>query len=151
MIFGPLSESAGVQNGAQNRPSGAKMPIQKLRGCSQKRSWNRLASRIVFGALLAPTLVDFGWNFDEMSMKVCIIFRDLLLHFSRIFLPTPAQANFQNKQKPAETRPLSKRSVGSTPVNHNLQPPKRQQLQQTPSYKIGGGGTRAAWRIQITI
>ena len=31
----------------------------------------------------------------------------------------------------------------------NLQFPQRNQLQQTPSYKIGGGGARAARRIQI--
>ena len=31
----------------------------------------------------------------------------------------------------------------------NLQFAERNQLQQTPSYKIGGGGARAARRIQI--
>ena len=30
-----------------------------------------------------------------------------------------------------------------------LQSTERKQLQQTPSYKVGGGGARAAWRIRI--
>ena len=37
-ILGPLSESAGVQNGAQNRPSGVKRPLKSVGFGSFKRS-----------------------------------------------------------------------------------------------------------------
>ena len=51
---------------------------------------------------------------------------------------------FRNMQKPkANNYADIKTSID------NLQFPQRNQLQQTPSYKIGGGGARAARRIQI--
>ena len=36
-------------------------------------------------------------------------------------------------------------------ADKNLQAPECRQLQQTPIYKMGGGGTRAARRIQILV
>ena len=70
MIFGALSESAGAQNGAQNRPSGAKMaPFQGFGdrlspnlepACFQDRFWNAPGRN--FGRL--------GQNWDEIMMTI---------------------------------------------------------------------------------
>ena len=52
--------------------------------------------------------------------------------------------NFRNLQKIN----ASKNADIKAPIA-NLQVAERNQPHQTPSYEMGGGGNRAAWRIQI--
>ena len=47
-----------------------------------------------------------------------------------------------------QTASQNKDASTKTPIL-NVQIAKRQQLQQTPIDKYGGGGARAAWRIRI--
>ena len=53
-----------------------------------------------------------------------------------------------SKFKNMQTASLNKDASTKTPIL-NVQIAKRQQLQQTPIDKYGGGGARAAWRIRI--
>ena len=149
MIFGPLSESAGVQNGTQNRPSGAKRNQKSIYETQLCTTRSRIHSRIAFGALLGTILVDLGWNFDEMLMKSDINFRDFLLHFSRNF------SQFLSKQTSRTSRNLQKHDPSANGALAAQPPPTTCTLQTARSCnkrqitKIGGGGSRAAWRIQI--
>ena len=63
-FWGPLG-SDGAQNGAKIAQVVPKYRKKTLPGPPKDGSWNRLASRIAFGALLDTILVDFGWILDE--------------------------------------------------------------------------------------
>ena len=56
--------------------------------------------------------------------------------------------NLQISAKISKSQTQAKNAKIKTPIE-NWQTAKRNQLQQTPIYKIGGGGARAARRIQI--
>ena len=73
--FGSRLAPAGPPNGAQNHSSGVKGPKKSISRSSFLRSWNRLASRIALGSLLAAILVDFQWNFDE-NLKILVSFSE---------------------------------------------------------------------------
>ena len=91
-------------------------------------------------------------------MEFGIIFRGFWSRFcsSICRMPTPSGTkrnngkrqehadNYRNMQESNAT----KNAQITTPIE-NLQAAECNQLQQTPIYKYGGGGARAAWRIRI--
>ena len=92
-------------------------------------------------------LIDFGIIFIDFCVFSCneICKSPKSLWAKRNDKKLQEQAdNCRNMQKPhANNNADIKTSIDI------LQFVERNQLQQTPSYKMGGGGNRAAWRIQI--
>ena len=109
VFWTPLG-SVGVQNGAPNRPNGAKKAKKsEFRNhtfavlkptCFQDRFWSDPGAN----------LVDFGWIFHEILMYSGIIFRDVLLHFLAQFSPNsclsklPEQAETCRNTTPQQTK-----------------------------------------------
>ena len=111
-----------------------------------ERSWAPLLS-ILDG--FGMKIHGFGHHFS----RICLLFCSSICR-----VPTPHgtkrndgkrqehAGNCRNMQKLSAT----KNSDIETPIE-NLQAAECNQLQQTPIFKIGGGGARAARRIQIHI
>ena len=139
--------SAGAQNGTQNRASDSKWLPKNSDVAPKERSWNRVASRIALGAFLAPILVDFGWNFDEI-LKILVSFSEISCRtFCRSLNGEQPHRTIKNCREPSEIstaklhcRNLAFCKMPATATNA---------CTKTPSYKMGGGGARAAWRIRI--
>ena len=147
------------------RPAGHKMPSQiaqvapkrhqKLLGgkhveptCSQDRfrnsPWHHFGW---FGADFLWICIDFGINFKAFRTYFAIRLADCQHRLTRSELT----ANIKNIQISAEickSHTQIKNADTKTLIDH-LQFTECTHLQQTPIYKYGGGGARAAWRIRI--
>ena len=144
--------------GSPWRPAGAKM-APKIAQVAQKlhpflkpvatflETWNRLASKVAFGAFPGTILVDFGlilhgfwwllhncWCISEAFFA--IIFADCQRRPTRSELA----ANIKNIQISAETCKIQTqaKNADTKTLIDNLQFAESSQLQQTPIVKNGG-------------
>ena len=91
-------------------------------------------------------------------MDLGIIFQEFWLLFCssicRMLTPPRTKRNDGKHQEHADIcrnmqKSNARKNADIKIADKNLQAPECRQLQQTPIYKIGGGGARAARRIQI--
>ena len=106
-------------------------------------------------------LVDFGrifHDFERISMDLGIIFEDfgILFYNKNCRSPEPPgtkRTDGKHQEHAGNCRNMqmlnaSKNADSKTPIDY-LEFVECSQLQQTPSFKHGGGGARAARRIRI--
>ena len=72
--FGSPFAPSWAQNGAQNRPSGAKWHPLLKPAAAFLETWNRFAAKVAFGAFLGTISSDF-WQMLIPFSKICSIVR----------------------------------------------------------------------------
>ena len=118
----PLAPS-GVQNGAQNHPSGDHMMTKcnprSSDGAPKYCSWNRLDPKVAFGALLGIILVDMGWIFDDFWMILASVWLNFRQFWRQLCRPLKPHATYRKTENHQEQTDNCRNSTNKQRTSDN--------------------------------